>query len=114
MRSTSNASLDEEHFNSAWAVISSAAETLYDDLDPVSDVSSVDFSAVFKSLYTLISSTSRRQDVTSLLSRLIAKSLNGVIQSGGATLRLYVDHLDLAMRDMSEILQEDSSLAEVS
>jgi hypothetical protein len=41
-------------------------------------------------------------------------SLDGVIQSEDATLRLYVDHLDLVMRDMADVLQGDHSLTEVS
>jgi len=49
-----------------------------------------------------------------MLSRLTAMSLDGVLQSEDVTLRLYVDHLDLVMRDMGEVLQGNLSLMEVS
>jgi len=109
----SNAFVHTGLFYSAWNAFATAVETIYSKSISESEALHVEFSAIFKSLYILISPTPRRSNLVSLLCGLTTTSLDGIIRSDGAALPLYVEHLDLMMRDIVEVLQENSSLTEV-
>ncbi|KIM32748.1 hypothetical protein M408DRAFT_186029 [Serendipita vermifera MAFF 305830] len=97
-------------FDCAWEVIASSVDSIYDDPTSQGPVN-IDFGTLFKSIFTTISPTSRRHDVVTLFARLTAKSLRAILKPGISGSHLYVDHLELMMQNLPDVIQDDPSLA---
>lgn len=89
-------------------------ESIYSGSSTSHELVNIDFAALLKSIFIAISTSPRRDDVVTLLSELTIKCLEGITKSKASGARLYVDHLEFVMRDLTDIIRGEGPALNVS